>query len=128
MFRFSCSGIYDTYKVLLEVYKNELAKDAEYDRYLNKLGVIYFNVKPRQTGGFLGNLLQQFLQESDEEEESTPSNSATAPPPPSQPHHQPGPSSFGLPTLPNLPNSFFEQICQPRTAPRPSEPQHEDLD
>lgn len=111
----------------MEIYKNELAKDSEFEKYLTKLGEIYFDVKPKQTGGFFGNLLQQFLQESDDEEET----SNKSPQPNQQP---PGPVPFP-------PFSLFESICQPRGThiSRPttqgqnnssssSQPQHEDLD
>jgi len=110
------SGIYDTYRVLLDVYRNELDKDGEFEKYLTKLGEIYFNVRPRQTGGFLGNLLQQFLQESDEEEESAstsqqPTQQPTQQNQPSAPQQQPA----AMPFFP--PFSLFEQMCQP---PRPT--------
>lgn len=103
--------------MLLDIYKNELAKDGEFEKYLTKIGEIYFNVKPRPTGGFLGNLLQSFLQESDEEEESTQTKSQSQQPQSNQPAP---PSMPAFPVFP--PFSLFEQMCQPRpSASRPAQ-------
>lgn len=136
------SGIYDTYKVLSDIYKATLANDSELEKYLTKVGEIYFNVKPRATGGFFGNLLQTFLQDSDEEEET-----AAVKPQPSSAPQQPetqassssnplsNPLSFAAPN-PLPPFSLFERMCQARTtarqtdsgSSRPNLETHEDLD
>lgn len=120
--------------MLSDIYKATLANDSELEKYLTKIGEIYFNVKPRATGGFLGNLFQTFLQDSDEEEEtaSKPQTSGQQSQPSSSSNNNP--LSFAAPN-PLPPFSLFEQMCQTRTAARQSDSankptlqSHEDLD
>ena len=115
-----------------------MAKDSEFNKYIAKLGEIYFNVKPRPAGGFFGNLLQSFLLDSDEEEERV-DNKPKQNQQPQQQASTSNPLSNPLPQLP--PFSLFERMCQsgPTAAfSRPGENQnskpssnlqtHEDLD
>jgi hypothetical protein len=61
------------FKALCELYKPSLDRDSSYDKYLQKIGIIYFDApapQPQRTGGFLGSLINQLFQglEGDENE------------------------------------------------------------
>lgn len=51
------------FTVLCEQYQPSIKRDPCYVQYLDKIGQIFFGVKPpqRQNGGFLGNFIQNFL-------------------------------------------------------------------
>lgn len=56
------SGKLKTYIVLCEQYQSSLIRDPSYTEYLDKIGQLFFNVKPnerrpRQQNGFLGRYL-----------------------------------------------------------------------
>lgn len=55
------SGKLKTYVVLCEQYQTSLTRDPSYTEYLDKIGQLFFNVKPvdrrpRQPNGLLGKL------------------------------------------------------------------------
>lgn len=74
------SGKLKTYIVLCEQYQSSLIRDPSYTEYLDKIGQLFFNVKPierrpRQPNGFLGNLLSTLMGDFEREEEPLPSSS-----------------------------------------------------
>lgn len=54
------------FKTLCDVYKSSIARDAAYEKYLQKIGVIYFGAPQQQdrigAGGFLGDFINQLLE------------------------------------------------------------------
>lgn len=62
---FIFSGKLKTYIVLCEQYQSSLTRDPSYTEYLDKIGQLFFNVKPierrpRQPNGFLGRFYSNY--------------------------------------------------------------------
>lgn len=60
------SGTLKTYIVLCEQYESSLVRDPNYTEYLDKIGQLFFNVKPierrpRSPDGFLGNFYNCYM-------------------------------------------------------------------
>lgn len=75
MIRFSFSQKLQTFAVLCEQYEQSIKRDPCYLQYLDKIGQIFFGLKPPQQpkGGFLGNFFENFLSGLDEDsDEDTP--------------------------------------------------------
>lgn len=70
------------FTVLCEQYQPSIKRDPCYVQYLDKIGQIFFGVKPpqRQNGGFLGNFIQNFLGglDDDSDDDIQPSLAPTA--------------------------------------------------
>lgn len=63
------TGKLAVFKALCDVYKPSIARDAAYEKYLQKVGVIYFGAPQQQerigAGGFFGDLINQLLEGMD---------------------------------------------------------------
>lgn len=58
------------FKTLCDLYKASLARDPSYDKYLQKIGVIFFGAPPapqRNNAGLFGDLINQLFQSLDDE-------------------------------------------------------------
>lgn len=71
------------FKKLCELYKPSLDRDPSYEKYLEKIGVIFFgapNPPQRSNNGLFGDLINQLFQglDEDDEEESQASSSVEA--------------------------------------------------
>lgn len=64
------------FKSLCDLYKVSLARDPSYDKYLQKIGVIFFGATPppqqRNGGGLFGDLINQLFQSLDDDTDSSP--------------------------------------------------------
>lgn len=63
------------FKTLCELYKPSLARDPSYDKYLQKIGVIFFGAAPppqRHGAGLFGDLINQLFQSVDDDDEAEP--------------------------------------------------------
>lgn len=61
------------FKTLCELYKPSLGRDLSYDKYLQKIGVIYFSAPPppqRNGAGLFGDLINQLFQSVDDDDEA----------------------------------------------------------
>ncbi|XP_018323696.1 Golgi to ER traffic protein 4 homolog [Agrilus planipennis] len=73
-----------TFAVLCAQYEPSIKRDPCYVQYLDKIGQIFFGLKPpvQQGGGFFGNFLQSFLsgldEDSDEEQLQTSASSSSS--------------------------------------------------
>jgi len=59
-----------TFAILCEQYQNSIGRDPCYVQYLDKIGQIFFGVKPpeeKKSGGLFGNLIESFLGGLDDE-------------------------------------------------------------
>lgn len=69
------------FKKLCELYKPSLDRDPSYEKYLEKIGVLFFGAPQQQQrragGGFFGDLINQLFQGLDEDEDES-STSTTA--------------------------------------------------
>ncbi|XP_060875331.1 Golgi to ER traffic protein 4 homolog [Metopolophium dirhodum] len=73
-------GKLKTYIVLCEQYQSSLTRDPSYTEYLDKIGQLFFHVKPferrpRQQHGFLGNLISTLMGDCDHDGEPRASSS-----------------------------------------------------
>lgn len=63
------TGKLAVFKALCDVYRPSIARDVAFDKYLQKVGVIFFNApQPQQgigAGGFFGDLINQLLEGMD---------------------------------------------------------------
>ncbi|XP_023016354.2 Golgi to ER traffic protein 4 homolog isoform X1 [Leptinotarsa decemlineata] len=70
-----------TFAVLCEQYEPSLKRDPCYVQYLDKIGQLFFGLKPpeQQSGGFLGNILENFFSGLDDDsDDDTPQASTSA--------------------------------------------------
>lgn len=67
------------FQTLCDLYKPSLDRDASYEKYLQKIGIIYFNAPaPQQrSGGLFGNLIHQLFQGLDGDDDEPRSSSNT---------------------------------------------------
>lgn len=60
------TGKLTVFKALCDVYKPSIARDAAFEKYLQKIGVLFFGAPPPQerlgAGGFFGDLINQLLE------------------------------------------------------------------
>ncbi|XP_060522152.1 Golgi to ER traffic protein 4 homolog [Cylas formicarius] len=70
-----------TFAVLCEQYENSIKRDPCYIQYLDKIGQIFFGVKPpeeKKSGGLFGNFLESFLGGLDEESDEDVAQASTS--------------------------------------------------
>lgn len=63
------------FKALCDLYKASLDRDPSYEKYLQKIGIIFFGAQPPQQpgmGGLFGNLFTRMFQSMNEEEDAMP--------------------------------------------------------
>lgn len=56
------------FQTLCELYKPSLDRDASYEKYLERIGINYFNApapQPARSGGIFGNFINQLVQDLD---------------------------------------------------------------
>ena len=69
------------FTTLCELYKASLERDPSYDKYLQKIGVIFFGATPpptRPSGGIFGDLINQLFQSLDDDDTTDTTSSSTA--------------------------------------------------
>ena len=79
LFRCIELGRGDSFKALRQVYRPSLIRDASFDKYLVKIGVLFFNINPPASGGFMGgmfgDLFSRLFQGFDDDDEEMHTNS-----------------------------------------------------
>lgn len=65
------TGKLPMFRTLCDMYKVSLARDSSYDKYLQKIGVLFFGVVPTQqrSGGMFGDLINQLFSSLDDGED-----------------------------------------------------------
>lgn len=66
------NGVLSRFKTLCELYKVSLNRDPSYEKYLQKIGVLFFGLIPARQqpmGGLFGSLFNQLLQELDDDDD-----------------------------------------------------------
>lgn len=65
------TGKLPMFRTLCDMYKVALARDSSFDKYLQKIGVLFFGVvpTPQRSGGMFGNLINQLFSSLDDGEE-----------------------------------------------------------